>query len=197
MAGAMRKMMEYLSFAEPQDELYDDEPVEARREVHEVREARPVETATSAPREGSTRVEAAARPERNDPMRRSEPEERAERTERMDRIVDEHRAQVTPITSRLGHELNRIVTVHPTSYNEARTIGEAFREGTPVIMNLTDLGEGDAKRMVDFAAGLVFGLYGTIERVTSRVFLLSPATVDVETEGEPADGHAGRFYQQS
>ena len=55
-------------------------------------------------------------------------------------------------------------------------------------MNLTDMDDADAKRLVDFAAGLVFGLHGTIERVTSKVFLLSPAHVEV-------DGRGGRGSQ--
>ena len=78
--------------------------------------------------------------------------------------------------------LNRITTIHPRTYNEAKTIGESFRDGTPVIMNLSDMSDADAKRLVDFAAGLVFGLHGTIERVTSKVFLLSPVHVEVATE---------------
>ena len=61
----------------------------------------------------------------------------------------------------------------------AKLIGESFRDGIPVIMNVTDMGEADAKRLVDFAAGLVFGLHGSISRITSKVFLLTPATVDV------------------
>src|SRR3954467_11227933 len=50
----------------------------------------------------------------------------------------------------------RITTMHPRTYNEARTIGEHFREGIPVIMNLTEMDDADAKRLVDFSAGLVF-----------------------------------------
>src|SRR5262249_23666567 len=71
-------------------------------------------------------------------------------------------------------DLTRITTLHPRTYNEARTIGEHFREGTPVIMNLSEMVDSDAKRLVDFAAGLIFGLRGSIDRVTNRVFLLSP-----------------------
>lgn len=80
--------------------------------------------------------------------------------------------------------LRRIVTVHPTSYGDARLIGEAFRDGTPVIINLTDLPDAEARRIIDFAAGLVFGLYGVIEKVTPRVFLLSPANVEVSSKAE-------------
>jgi cell division inhibitor SepF len=75
-----------------------------------------------------------------------------------------------------------ITALHPRTYNEARTIGEAFRANTPVIMNLSEMDDADAKRLVDFAAGLTFGLHGRIERVTAKVFLLSPHNVTVTAQ---------------
>lgn len=90
---------------------------------------------------------------------------------------------------------SRITTLHPRTYNDARAIGEAFREGTPVIMNLSEMDDGDAKRIVDFAAGLVFGLHGTIERVTQKVFLLSPADVVVTAEEKERMAQGGFFNQ--
>jgi cell division inhibitor SepF len=92
-------------------------------------------------------------------------------------------------------DLNRITTLHPRTYNEARTIGEHFREGTPVIMNLTEMVDSDAKRLVDFAAGLIFGLRGSIERVTNKVFLLSPANVEVTAEDKARIAERGFFNQ--
>jgi cell division inhibitor SepF len=89
----------------------------------------------------------------------------------------------------------QITTLHPTTYNEARTIGEHFRDGVPVIMNLTEMAEADAKRLVDFAAGLAFGLRGTMERVTNRVFLLSPANVQVTAEDKARIAEGGFFNQ--
>ncbi len=89
----------------------------------------------------------------------------------------------------------QITTLHPTTYNEARTIGEHFRDNVPVIMNLTEMDESDAKRLVDFAAGLAFGLRGTIERVTNRVFLLSPANVTVTAEDKARIAEGGFFNQ--
>ena len=93
-------------------------------------------------------------------------------------------------------DVSRIITVHPRTYNEARTIGEHFRDGVPVIMNLTEMEDVDAKRLVDFAAGLIFGLQGTIERVTSKVFLLSPQNVTVTAEDKERIA-AGGFFNQS
>lgn len=89
----------------------------------------------------------------------------------------------------------RITTLHPRTYNEARTIGEHFREGTPVIMNLTEMDDADAKRLVDFAAGLSFGLRGSIERVTNKVFLLSPQNVHVTAEDKARIAEGGFFNQ--
>lgn len=94
--------------------------------------------------------------------------------------------------------LNRITTIHPRTYNEAKNIGEWFRDQVPVIMNLSDMDDADAKRLVDFSAGLIFGLHGAIERVTNKVFLLSPATVEVSAEGGTEPGVArSAFYNQS
>ncbi len=89
----------------------------------------------------------------------------------------------------------RITTLHPRTYNEARQIGESFRSGTPVIMNLTEMDDGDAKRLVDFAAGLSFGLHGRIERVTNKVFLLSPEHVEVTAEDKARMAETGFFNQ--
>lgn len=119
-----------------------------------------------------------------------------------DHFAPEHDAEVTPIRSTRADlhapapELRRITTIHPRSYNDARVIGEAFRSGTPVIMNLSEMTDADAKRLVDFSAGLIFGLHGAIERVTSKVFLLSPEHVEVTGEDQVAGERAG-FYNQS
>lgn len=78
--------------------------------------------------------------------------------------------------------LARITTLQPRSYKEARTVGEHYRDGQPVIMNLTELDAADAKRLVDFAAGLAFALRGSIDKVTNRVFLLTPADVEVSAD---------------
>ena len=104
-----------------------------------------------------------------------------------------HIARVVPAPAMA--ELHRITTIHPRTYNEARTIGEHFRESVPVIMNLTEMDDADAKRLVDFAAGLSFGLRGSIERVTNKVFLLSPQNVHVTAEDKARIAEGGFFNQ--
>ena len=85
-------------------------------------------------------------------------------------------------------EMNEILTVHPRQYRDAQVIAETFREGVPVIINLSQMSDGDARRLIDFASGLSQGLYGKIERVTSKVFLLSPSHVVVSGEASDVDG---------
>jgi cell division inhibitor SepF len=93
-------------------------------------------------------------------------------------------------------DLSKIVTLHPSTYNDARAVGENYREGVPVIMNLTEMDDSDAKRLVDFAAGLVFGTHGSLDRVTNKVFLLSPTNIAVTAE-EKARLATGGFFNQS
>lgn len=101
-----------------------------------------------------------------------------------------------PVAASENDRRYQITTLHPTTYREARTIGEHFRDGTPVIMNLTEMDEADARRLVDFGAGLAFGLRGTMERVTNRVFLLSPANVHVTAEDKAKIAEGELFHHR-
>lgn len=110
-------------------------------------------------------------------------------------LQERRRANVVSQPSTASMPLSRIVTLHPRTYNEARVIGENFRDGIPVIMNLTEMSDADAKRLVDFAAGLVFSVRGSIDRVTQRVFLLTPPNVDVDADEKEQAASAGFFNQ--
>jgi cell division inhibitor SepF len=105
---------------------------------------------------------------------------------------------VCPRTSRVSPRWRySIHTIHPRSYNDARRIGEEYRAGAPVIINLTEMGDSDAKRIVDFAAGLVFALHGRIEKITPKVFLLSPVNVDVRDSPAVQQARDAGFFNQS
>lgn len=93
--------------------------------------------------------------------------------------------------------VNEIVTVHPKQYRDAQMIAEHFRDGIPVIINLSQMSDADARRLIDFASGLSLGLYGRIERVTSKVFLLSPENIAVSGDGgiAHADPESAPFAQ--
>ena len=211
MAGAMRKMAVYLGLVEddgydgpgydPDDEFEPEPEPERDRRRHQASENREVEKAE--PEEDSLRaVQPPAQREREQtpPASASAESGRAGRIAPVSSITPERQnleksAPVIMPKVVSEREPYRITTLHPRTYNEARTIGEHFREGTPVIMNLTEMDDIDAKRLVDFAAGLVFGLHGSIERVTQKVFLLSPANVDVTAEDKARIAEGGFFNQ--
>jgi cell division inhibitor SepF len=83
----------------------------------------------------------------------------------------------------------------PKRFNEARDVADRFKEGTAVIMNLQSTEDPIARRLVDFASGLVYGLDGKIELVANRVYLLTPADVEVSAE-ERERIAGGGFYNQ-
>ncbi len=96
---------------------------------------------------------------------------------------------VRPVPSSKVHVTN------PTTFNEVEEVGVNFRNGVPTIMNLAGASESVAKRLLDFASGLIFGLDGRIERVGDRVFLLTPVGVDVSTEERRRLTERGFFNQ--
>jgi cell division inhibitor SepF len=180
MSGALRKMGVYLGLVEDgerynarYDDTYDDEYEEYDEAVDgDSHETEPV------------------------PAGRESRESREDRETQSGATVSKFPDRRGVAPSPEVTELARITTVHPRSYNEARVIGEHFRDGTPVIMNLTEMDHADAKRLVDFAAGLIFCCRGSIERITTKVFLVCPPNVTVaaeEKEKIAADG----FYNQS
>lgn len=179
MAGAMRKAMVYLGLVEDEDR-YDDEGYDETAARDEVRDGRSHAGGTHG--SGS---HAAVTPLRDD--HRGGDHRGGVAT------MSERRPPSAPAPAARPYE--RITTIHPRTYNEAKQIGESFREATPVIMNLSDMDDSDAKRLVDFSAGLVFGLRGTIERITSKVFLLSPVNVTVTAEDKARMAESGFFNQ--
>lgn len=169
MASAMRKMAVYLGLVE--DDRRYAENYEAYDEYDDYDEPADAVEATApaapAPPPSPSRADYAGYP-------------------------TDHRIETVPPQQ---VELARITTLHPRTYNEARNIGEHFRDGTPVIMNLTEMVDSDARRLVDFAAGLIFGLRGSIDKVTNKVFLLSPANVEVTAEDKARIAERGFFNQ--
>jgi hypothetical protein len=95
-----------------------------------------------------------------------------------------------------------VVVFRPVSYIELRDVGEAYRDGNLVFMDVAQMGPSDAKRAVDFAAGLIFGTGGGMERTTNRLFVLRPpgllapemgseySAVEDYLRDHPADGSA-------
>lgn len=155
-------------------------PERGYREYPQVdRSRRPVVSAASMPPAADTPVHGALAMEpRRDPAPRQRP------------VTAPQQPSAVQQTS---YPIGRIVTLHPSSYHEARAIGEHYRDGNPVIMNLTELDDADARRLVDFAAGLAFALRGSMDKVTNKVFLISPPNQDPTAEDKRRIAEGGLF----
>lgn len=174
MAGVLRKTMVYLGLVEQADDEYDDLMDDELEPTGQVRRLGADEAV---------------------PVRRY-PDSRAEsRTESRGALAVDTRTRAVEET-RVESPSYRITTFVPSKYNDAKEIGEHFRQDVPVIMNLTEMDDDSAKRLVDFAAGLTFGLHGSLEKVTNKVFLLSPSNVTVSAE-DKARIREGGFFNQS
>lgn len=181
MSGAMRRIGEYLGLVEDTGR-YDEYDDYDSADAH---------TTATAPVAARPRVEAAV-----GASQRAARESHPAPTATVADLAERRRtAPVAAAADPSAAELSRITTLHPRTYNEARVVGENFRDGFPVIMNLTEMADDDAKRLVDFAAGLVFATHGSIERITNKVFLLSPPNVTVAAEDKQRIADAGFFNQ--
>ncbi len=195
MAGAMRKMAVYLGLVEDDryddDYYYEDDARDRGRESERIGSSRSDRYSERDDRDTVRVTETPRDADRDDDLaRRRQGSAGQTRDWRTDTVAHEPvsshpagtRSKPTARPAARQVDPMKITTLHPRSYNDARRIGEEFRSGNPVIMNLTELDDVDAKRIVDFAAGLVFGLRGSIERVTNKVFMLSPANVNVDAD---------------
>ena len=117
---------------------------------------------------------------------RADRAQRTDRPSRMDRPAarDFGRDAVRPSYRSTPH----IVSAAPRNYNDAKEIGEPFRDGDAVVMDLTDLDTADAKRIVDFAAGLCFALRGSMHNLSrgvetrKRMFAIVPENANLEKD---------------
>ncbi|CAN5138657.1 hypothetical protein BH20ACT9_BH20ACT9_06610 [soil metagenome] len=163
----IKKAMAWLGLVEDYEDDYADEP-DAQAPSRQ-----PASVAASRPEQSNVRRIAPTRvPERGPEPPRGAPA-----------------SAVRSVTS------GKVHVTEPSTFNDVEEIGERFRNGIPVIMNLAGANEGVAKRLLDFASGLIYGLDGRIERVGDRVFLLTPLGVDVSTEERRQLTERGFFNQ--
>jgi cell division inhibitor SepF len=175
MAQMWKKTLSFLGLVEEYDDEYADqpgdlptarpEPAQPRAEPSNVRRIAPSPVRSGDRPSGSSLPSGSGSPPSSQP------------------------SNVRPVTSHKVHVTN------PTTFNDVEEVGERFRNGIPVIMNLDGSTEAVAKRLLDFASGLIYGLDGRIERVGDRVFLLTPVGTDVSTEERRRLSERGFFNQ--
>lgn len=190
MAGPLKKTMVYLGLADEELEYEDEQPAQTQSRA-------PQQSTAPAAQQHEAPAPAAAAPAAATAA--AAPEAKAPHThQRGAQVTPLRRSHTTAQKATPVQEMNEILTVHPREYKDAQSIAESFRDGIPVIINLSQMTESDARRMIDFASGLSLGLYGKIERVTNKVFLLSPAHVAVSGEAPEVESDIeASFFAQS
>lgn len=175
MATMWRKTLAYLGLVEDYEDEYADLPEE------------PMRPQRPAPGQGMAPM--APEPPRPEPsnVRRISPA----RPEPQYAPPMQHQQSSSVNTISSG----KVHITEPSTFNDIEEVGDRFRNGIPVIMNLAGASEGVAKRLLDFASGLIYGLEGRIERVGDRVFLLTPRGVEVSTEERRKLTERGFFNQ--
>ena len=152
MAGVWRKTLIYLGLAE-EDEEYEDYAYDD----------------LESPEEPRRRAAAGRRTSVAEAEPRTAPARRASRGDGV-------------VTAMPSLQSPRFHLVQPTAFNDAQEIGDKFREGFSVIMNLQSADPDLSRRLVDFASGLAYGLGGSMQPAAERVFLITPAGVAVSAE---------------
>ncbi|WP_144714510.1 cell division protein SepF [Curtobacterium pusillum] len=191
MANPLKKTMVYLGLADEELEYEDEQPQEPARQQAPRQQPAPAPAPAAAPVAQEAPAPAAA------PVATAVPETKHTH-QRGAQVTPLRRSHTTAQKAAPVQEMNEILTVHPREYKDAQSIAESFRDGIPVIINLSQMTEADARRMIDFASGLSLGLYGKIERVTNKVFLLSPAHVAVSGEAPEVESDIeASFFAQS
>lgn len=100
---------------------------------------------------------------------------------------------VRPLPASAGPSAVKPHIVVPESFNDAQQVGDWFRKRQPVILNLQGLDRDLARRLLDFASGVAYGLAGRVEKVAAQVYLLTPA--DVEIPADERDRLRDRGFQ--
>ncbi|MDT8914879.1 cell division protein SepF [Amycolatopsis sp. PS_44_ISF1] len=195
--SALQKLKAYFGMVPADEDGYEVEDEEYRRGYDDEYDAydEPPTRSRSRYREADNTYDEPASRLRSRPVTAEPATHGALAIDRQPEPVARLRPLTEPVRTPARDALSRIKTLHMTSYVEARQIGEHYREGIPVIINLTEMENGDAKRLVDFSAGLAFALRGSMDKVTNKVFLLSPPDVDVTAEDRRRIAEGGLFLR--
>lgn len=77
---------------------------------------------------------------------------------------------------------NRIVVLKPKSFNNSTEVADELKQRRPVIIDVGALDPDEARRVVDFIAGTVYGVDGNMQKVSGGIFLATPNHVDIMGE---------------
>jgi cell division inhibitor SepF len=170
----------YFGIAEEEDEEWDEDGYVTNEELER----------TYAERPNVRRLATSRRQNQFDDWTDPEPAPRRASSSR------QRRAELQPVPAQSNASV-RVHLVVPRSFNDAQTIADRFKDYTPVILNLQGVDSELSKRLIDFASGLTYALDGGMQRIADKVFLLTPANVEVSAEQRAQLLERGGFFNQA
>jgi cell division inhibitor SepF len=78
----------------------------------------------------------------------------------------------------------KMIVYHPISYEDTQNIIDNLKSRKPVIVNMEELELDCAQRILDFMAGAIYALNGTIYKISRGIFVVAPTNYDVIGNGE-------------
>ena len=109
--------------------------------------------------------------------------------------ADQRPTDETPYEAPVAEDVPKVYLSVPRTFNDAQPIGDRYKRGIPVIINLQTVEASLAKRLIDFASGLTYALEGRMQRIADKVFLLTPENVELSAEDQARYLDAGFFNQ--
>jgi cell division inhibitor SepF len=174
----------YFGIAEEDDEEWDEDGYVTNEELERTYSERPNVRRLSTRRRNSGRD--------FDDWTDPEPEPAPRRAS----TLRPRRPELAPVPAQPSAAV-RVHLVVPRSFNDAQTIADRFKAYTPVILNLQGVDSELSKRLIDFASGLTYALDGGMQRIADKVFLLTPANVEVSAEQRAQLLERGGFFNQA
>lgn len=86
-------------------------------------------------------------------------------------------SKVVPIGNSSANAKIRIIK--PNTFDDSTKISDEVKARRLVIFDVGNMDEDEARRVVDFVAGSVYGLSGNIRRVSGGIFVAAPSNVDI------------------
>ncbi|HEX2292169.1 MAG TPA: cell division protein SepF [Gaiellaceae bacterium] len=173
----------YFGIAEEDDDDWDEDGYVTNEQLEQTYSERP-NVRRLAPRRRSNR----------DFDDWTDPEPAAAAAPRAATIRPRQRPELAPVPATPSVKVHLVV---PHTFQDAKTIADRFKDYTPVILNLQGTDSELSKRLIDFASGLTYALDGGMQRIADKVFLLTPANVEVSAEQRAQLLERGGFFNQA
>ena len=87
-------------------------------------------------------------------------------------------SKVTPMRKRSGSNME-VCVIKPVSMEDTREIADTLLSGCTVVLNLEGINVELAQRIIDFTSGACYSIDGSLQKVSSYIFILTPSSVDI------------------